>query len=151
MVCFRRLVLGGTFETLHKGHKELLSLAFSLSEKVTIGLSTDDFAAERGKKASPYDKRAKRLQELLVTWGFSNRFEIVPISDPIGPALGEFDAILVSQETETGADLVNSARISAGKKPLVKVVMPMVVAEDKIPISSSRIQAGEIDEEGNKI
>jgi glycerol-3-phosphate cytidylyltransferase len=41
----------GTFDLLHKGHIKLLERAANLGDHLTVGLSTDEFNAIKGKKA----------------------------------------------------------------------------------------------------
>ena len=38
------IALGGTFDIIHIGHIALLKKGFSISEKVIIGLTSDEFA-----------------------------------------------------------------------------------------------------------
>jgi len=151
MACFARVVLGGTFDFLHKGHRLLLDTAFRVGDWVTIGLTTDDFLKDRKRAAHDFAERRSCLEAYLERMGFKGRYEIVPIWDPVGPAIGDYDAIVVSEETIAGASAVDEARVKAGKGKLIKVVVPLVLAYDKKPISSSRIRAGEIDAEGKKL
>jgi pantetheine-phosphate adenylyltransferase len=151
MPCFDKAVLGGTFDFLHKGHRDLLITAFKVAAKVTIGLTTDEFAMSRKEITHNYNERKAALTSFLESQGFSGRYEILPISDPVGPATGDFDAIVVSEETLPGAQLVNEARTKAGTRKLIVIVVPMALAYDKKPISSARIRRGEINEEGSRV
>ncbi|WP_449463562.1 pantetheine-phosphate adenylyltransferase [Tardisphaera miroshnichenkoae] len=151
MPCFDKGILGGTFDFIHKGHRELLETAFKVAETVTIGLTTDEFAMKRRKIAHAYEERRTSLAAFLDSRGFAGRYNLVPISDPVGPALGDYDVLIVSEETLPGAKLVNEARVNAGVGKLILVVVPMALAYDKKPISSTRIREGEIDEEGNRV
>ncbi|MDW8035545.1 MAG: hypothetical protein RMI85_03725 [Candidatus Korarchaeum sp.] len=67
-----------------------------------------------------------------------------------GPAdsIEEADVIVVSTESYERALIVNERRKRKGLKELKIVVLPLVLAEDGKPISSSRIRRGEVDLEG---
>jgi len=149
---FKVVAVGGTFDELHKGHKTLLKTAFDYGEKVLIGLCTDEFAGKLRKnhEVAPYEDRARELMSFLNDLGVSHRAEIIPLSDPYGPAAtsAEIEAIVVSRETEPRARELNSLRLKSGLKPLEIIVIDMVPAEDQIPISTTRIRRGEIDREG---
>ena len=153
------VTIGGTFDVLHKGHWVILEEAFNVAEQVLIGLTTDDFV-RRMKKSHPvdcYDKRLEELEKFLNEKAFRERAEIVPIDDRFGPTIGdssprfEIDGIVVSEETEPGAEEINKIRVKEGKKPLLIVVVSMVLAEDGKPISSTRIRRQEVDRYGRLI
>src|SRR5206468_5728754 len=58
-----RVVLGGTFDILHKGHEALLRAAFEgRPEQVLIGLTTDRFARESRTRVNPYAVRERNLR-----------------------------------------------------------------------------------------
>ena len=61
----------------------------------------------------------------------------------------DFDAIVVTEETEPTAIEINEIRKKKSMKPLDIVVVSFVLADDNIPISSTRIRNGEIDKKGN--
>jgi len=75
------------------------------------------------------------------------------LEDPYGTTIydGDFEAIVVSEETEPTAVKINEIRISKGMKPLDIVVVSFVLAYDGNPISSTRIRSGEINQNGNFI
>ena len=153
------ITVGGTFDVLHKGHWFLLEEAFNLAERVIIGLSTDEFVKTM-KKSHPvdsYDKRYLDLESFLKERELYGRADIVPIEDMYGPTVGdcqmsdEIDGVLVSEETEPGAEEINRVRVSQGKKPLLIIVVTMVMADDGRPISSTRIRKQEVDRYGRLI
>src|SRR2546428_8800462 len=93
-----RVVLGGTFDILHKGHEALLRTAFEgRPEKVLIGLTTDRFARESRPRVNPYAIRQRSLKRFLAArkWRPSR---IEPIADAYGPPdnLPALDATVVS-------------------------------------------------------
>ena len=45
---FDLIATGGTFDTIHKGHIELLKKTFEISSYVIIGLTSDEFAEKKG-------------------------------------------------------------------------------------------------------
>lgn len=149
---FRVVAVGGTFDELHKGHIALLMTAFRYGERVWIGLCTDEFARKLRKNhdIAPYKDRARELTKFLKDAGVLNRAKITPLSDPYGPAATsrEIDAIVVSKETELRARELNSLRRKNGLKPLEIIAIDMILAEDRIPISTTRIKHGEIDRDG---
>lgn len=149
---FRLVAVGGTFDELHRGHRTLLMKAFERGERVWIGLCTDELARKLCKNhdVAPYRDRAEELMRFLEEAGVSDRAKITPLSDPYGPAArsGEIEAIVVSRETERRARELNALRVRNGLKPLEIIVIDMVLAEDRVPISATRIRRGEIDREG---
>jgi len=149
---FKVVAVGGTFDELHRGHRALLATAFKYGERVWIGLCTDEFARKLRKNhdIAPYEDRIRELTKFLEDSGVIDRVKITPISDPYGPAATseEIEAIVVSRETEARARELNALRIKNGLKPLEIIVIDMILAEDRIPISTTRIRHGEIDREG---
>jgi len=135
----KRVVIGGTFDVFHKGHKALLRRAFGLGE-VTIGL-TSNIMAEKMKKRKVRDFRLrKRELEDFIKKEFKVTPEIVKIEDKFGPTLKEdFDYIVVSSETYRTAVLINKKRQKINKKPIKIVKIKFVLAKDKKLISSRRI------------
>jgi len=150
---YEKVAVGGTFDTLHRGHKALLSKAFEIGEKVVIGLSSDEFASKMCKphKTAAYAERLKELKTFLKKRGLGNRAEIVPLNDPYGLTVSgkSLDALIVSKETELTANKINKVRVEAGLPPLKIISISMVPAENCTPISTTRILIGEIDRNGH--
>jgi len=151
----RLVSVGGTFDALHKGHWFLLEEAFKVADKVTIGLTTDEFAWELHKPhhVDCYGKRLEDLERFLAERGLVHRAEIMPLSDPYGPTIDspDFEGIVVSEETEARAEEINRLRVAKGRRPLLIFCIKMVLAEDGKPISSTRIRRQEVDRYGRLI
>jgi len=149
---FKKVIVGGTFDELHKGHKVLLMKAFEVGAQVIIGLSTDKLATKLKKdhKVASYQKRLERLKDFLREQGVLNKAKIVPLKTPYGITLskGCAEALIVSRETEPRAREINQKRRAKGLPPLHVIVIEMVPAENHIPISTTRIRRKEIDHEG---
>lgn len=149
---YRHVFVAGTFDGIHKGHEALLRRAFDEGENVTIGLTPDDFV-KKFKKLTirRYSTRKKELEDWLRDHKFQAR--IIPIEDPYEPAasMAEIDAIVTSTKTAFRAREINDIRHLRGLSELAVLEVPMTIAEDKKPISSSRMRSGEIDQDGKLI
>ncbi|MEM0454943.1 MAG: pantetheine-phosphate adenylyltransferase [Nitrososphaerota archaeon] len=148
---YRRGAIGGTFDNLHLGHLALLNAAFRSAERVFIGLTTDDFVSSVGKRGvAPYHERREELVRVLERWGWLSRAEIGALSDELGPPAEDpsFDVIIGSPFTLANCLKVNAVRIERGPPPIAVELSPMVLAEDGLPLSSTRIRAGEVDRYG---
>lgn len=149
------VAMGGTFDVLHRGHRKLLKRALTIGRKVLIGVTTDEFARTLHKphKLDPYPKRTKDLERLLSKWGVQSRTKIVPINDRYGPTVrsAEIKALVVSRRTLKTAREINAIRRRRRLKPLVVDPIDLINAEDRRPISSTRIRRGTIDREGRLV
>jgi inosine/xanthosine triphosphatase len=148
-----RVVLGGTFDVLHAGHEALLRAAFEgRPDAVVIGLTTDRFAKESRTRVNPYTLRERNLKRLLAAKKWRHA-RIEPIDDPFGPAddLPDLDVLVVSAERQPVAVALNEARIGKGLRALGIRTVPMVLAQDGLPIASRRIREGVIDRRGRRV
>ena len=150
---FRTVAVGGTFDELHKGHRALLCKAFEVGEYVLIGLTSDEFVVNMHKphKTAPYSERLAELSCFLEKPEFKNRFEISPLHTSYGLTLNksDLDALVVSQETAKIGETINEKRAKIGLSLLCIIEIDLVPAENKKPISTTRIHANEIDKNGN--
>jgi pantetheine-phosphate adenylyltransferase len=146
-----KVAVGGTFQYFHDGHAKLIEKAFEIAGdgKVYIGLTSDEMVS-KSHSIDSYKKRRNQLLQFIKEMGFpDDRYEITKLNDPYGPTLEEdFDYIIVSPETYPVALKINRIREEKGKKPLEIIYVEYVLAEDGIPISSTRIAEGEIDRHG---
>ncbi|WP_255167718.1 phosphopantetheine adenylyltransferase [Natrononativus amylolyticus] len=147
------VALGGTFDPVHDGHRQLFERAFELGD-VTVGLTSDELAPKTrhvDRYVRPYDERERDLAACLETYAdeHDREFEIRTLSEPTGIATEpQFDYLIVSPETVDGGKRINEIRRERGYDPLEIVVVPHVLADDGEIISSTRIVEGEIDEHG---
>jgi pantetheine-phosphate adenylyltransferase len=149
---FKTVIVGGTFDELHKGHKALLIKAFEIGDRVTIGLSTNELAhkIKKNHEVATYKKRLRELNDFLKEQGVSGKAKIVPLKTPYGITLskGCAEALVVSRETEARAREINQKRKAKGLSPLHVIVIEMVPAENHLAISTTRIRHKKIDREG---
>jgi len=148
-----KVMVGGTFDPLHDGHKRLLSRTFELAGpagQVVIGLTTDSFASTKIHPIRPYETRRQDLIAYIKQKCYPATWSIEPLNDRYGPALdADFDALVVSEETLPAAVEINRLRRERRKKKVDIHQITCVLAEDGRWISSSRIWRGEIDVHGN--
>lgn len=149
---YNHIVVGGTFDTLHSGHAHFLSRAFESAKTVTIGLTSEAYI-RRFKKdlgVSPFSIRYRALIAWLRKHGYSDRARIVSLDNKWGPVLlpDGFDAIAVTSQNSNTALEINIIRTERGLPPLAVVEIDLVAAEDRKPISSTRIRNRQINTRG---
>jgi pantetheine-phosphate adenylyltransferase len=149
------LVVGGTFDNLHAGHRRLLGEAFRHSRRVGIGLLVDSLVRKspgKGQGVAPYEVRKTHLEAWLKKWFPAMRWYTAPLEDRLGTTLDpQTPAIAVSEETFPAAVKANAWRVSHGRSPLTVVLVGRLYGEDLLPVASRRIRRGEIDSEGNRL
>ena len=147
------VAVGGTFDEFHEGHKALLKKAFEVGNHVFIGVSSDDLVKKWGKphKVATYEKRLDDLKSFLRRQGVLDRAEIFPLHDPYGVTVSNnrLDVLVVSRETEARAYEINEKRRTKGLKPLKIIVIETVLAEDSVPISTTRVRRKKISRDGH--
>ena len=144
----------GTFDIIHRGHLTLLSNSFKISDKVIIGLTSDEFARKRGKTlVNNYQTRLHNLTSIISKEFPSSSFDIRKLDDDFGPAVltKEVEALVVSDETSTQGKVLNQLRASKNLPPVKIITIPMFLAKDGVRISTTRIRNSEIDIEGNSL
>jgi pantetheine-phosphate adenylyltransferase len=146
-----KVVTGGTFAQIHKGHMKLLDRAFEIGDLVYIGLTSDLYVKDHKiLNIKPYIEREKTLK--LTVEKYRKEYVIVPINDKYGESINsDFDVIIVSKEKYSTAIEINTIRAKKSLRPLKIVTIDYIMAEDLLPISSTRIFKGEIDENGTRL
>lgn len=147
------VVIGGTFDCIHMGHKILISQGLiRCRDKFTIGMSEGPLLNNKTLKEMirPCEERIRDVRELVTDMDPSLEYRIVPITEPMGPTRWDpdIDMIVVSEETRKGIDLINNARREGGIKTLDGYVIGLVKddlrvneeEEEKISASSLRMR-----------
>jgi len=149
---FSLVAMGGTFDIIHKGHLTLLSNAFEISDKVIIGLTSDELAKKRGKlPINKYEKRCENLIKIILKEFPNTSFQISKLDNDFGPAVLEkgVEALVVSDETSNQGSILNKLREKKKLPPVKVITIPMFLAKDGTRISTTRIKNSEIDIDGN--
>jgi pantetheine-phosphate adenylyltransferase len=148
-----KVMVGGTFDPLHDGHKRLLARSFEIAGPdghVVIGLTSDSFASHKTHPIRPFLTRKADLERFISHTIHSTRWLIEPLNDRYGSAIdADFDALIVSEETLAVAIEINKLRREKGRKKVDIHQISCVLAEDGHWISSTRIYRGEIDVHGH--
>ena len=147
------VAMGGTFDILHNGHIELLKKSFEVGKFVIIGVSSDDLVKEKLKKKinNSFEVIKCNLIQIIHSEVGSRLYEITKLEDEFGPLMfsDKVDCMVASTETSYKGAKVNEIRISMGLTTIDIVSVELKLAQDGLPISSSRIRANEIDHNGN--
>lgn len=163
----RTVILGGTFTPIHDGHRALLHAAFQTAShdgegdgEVVVALTSPELAERtrtdpaHAELLGSFHERREALDAELgrMRRAYTAACELIKLEDAYGPAAteAEIDALVVSPEgkAQHRAHDVNDRRMSAGLDPLEIHTAPFVIADDGVPISSTRIRNGEIDAHG---
>ncbi|XP_064088387.1 LOW QUALITY PROTEIN: bifunctional coenzyme A synthase-like [Macrobrachium nipponense] len=116
---YSNVVLGGTFDCIHDGHKILLSEALlRCTKRLTVGVADGPLLKNKTLKEliEPCEVRINNVKDLLNDFRSKCRVVIVQILDPMGPAGWDksLEMIVVSEETKKGITLINNARQESG-------------------------------------
>jgi len=146
------VVLGGTFDRLHAGHKILLSEAATrCRSRLTIGVTDGPMLASKtlSELIQPCEERISLLKAYLKTSNPELEVNAVPITDPYGPSIEmeSLGLIVGSEETAKGCAKVNEKRKERGLSQLAVKLVKCVqdsnrederVEEAKVSSSSER-------------
>ena len=149
---FSLIATGGTFDIIHRGHLTLLSDAFAISDKVIIGLTSDELAVKKGKLLiNKYENRLENLTAVISKEFPNSSFKISKLDNDFGPAVleKEVEALVVSDEKSNQGIILNQLRAEKKLSPVKIITVPMFLAKDGTRISTTRIKNSEIDTEGN--
>lgn len=144
------VVLGGTFDHLHIGHKLLLTMGvLSARSAMWVGVTSTALLAKKEHREyiEPIDVRMARVRQFLrdvsQALGKSLALHVVPISDPCGPAgtLPDLDVLLVTEETVRGIEPIAAERAKHGVRPLHVYTVSLVHSAAAAKTGSTDIRA----------
>ncbi|CAH1104390.1 unnamed protein product [Psylliodes chrysocephalus] len=139
-------VLGGTFDRLHLAHKLLLSEAALRADKtVTVGVTEENmlFSKTLWEFIEDTDLRINNVRDFLCDICPELNYNIVPISDPFGPAITDptMELIVVSQETFKGGEKINLIRRERNLPPLDILPVELVDEPNPNPLEEAKISS----------
>ncbi len=133
--------VAGTFNILHEGHKALLDRAFSLGDKVYIGITSDEMASSSRGLLNSFYIRERAIRDYAESK--KKEFRIFPIDDIYGPdeMMDHVDVLVVSEETKKNGEEVVRRAESRGRKLQLSVV-GIIPKKDGSKLSSTDIITG---------
>jgi len=143
------LIIGGSWDFFHSGHRYMLLSAIERGKKIDIGVSSDEMLREKlgTKPRHSFDERRENVEAFLKDHGLEE-FRTIELNGIYGNSLEEGESLIVTPETEENGRKINSKRKELGREKLEIHVLKKLEAEDGDIISSTRIRKEEIDENG---
>lgn len=145
---YSSVVIGGTFDCIHAGHKILLSEALlRCKDRLTCGIADGPLLKNKilSELIVPCNNRISDVKELASDIDPTVEYNIVQITDPLGPTRwdSDMDMIVASEETKKGVTSINKVREENGLKPLDVYIIGLVedqcreYEEEEVKISAS--------------
>ncbi|KAG5895424.1 hypothetical protein JTB14_037583 [Gonioctena quinquepunctata] len=146
---YKHTVLGGTFDRLHLAHKLLLSeAALRATEKVTVGVTDENMLKTKTlwELIEDISIRVEHVSDFMKDICPELDYNIVPISDPYGPAIRDdsMEMIVVSEETLKGGEKINSIRLERGLPNLKIVPIQLMDEPNPKPLEEAKISSSTI-------
>jgi len=149
------IIVGGTFDVIHKGHKALLDkaiqLAYCLDEKLVVTVAEDLISVLKSHPINTYEDRKVAVECYILDQMLPVDYKIYKLHNhPSRKIIDEMTmansvTIVVSEESYAGALFI----MKECNIKMTVVIIPMVIAEDGFKISNTRIRENKINLDGN--
>jgi pantetheine-phosphate adenylyltransferase len=146
------VAVGGTFDHFHDGHKILLTAAAFLSaEKLIVGITDQELLNKKKFQEflQSYDYRKHNILKFLNHIKPNLLIDPIAIRDVAGPTgyIEDIDALVVSRETVSGAEFINSLRAEKRLRSLKIHIINVIGGEEddgfKNKLSSTQLREDE--------
>ena len=77
-------LVGGTFDRLHAGHRELIAYGLSKCQRLEVWLTSDQIAQEKDSRIESWSERSEKLLQSISE--DSSRISVHILEDEDGPA-----------------------------------------------------------------
>lgn len=143
--------LGGTFDHFHQGHEEFLKFAATAADYLIIGITTEKMLLGKPlpELIQPWHERVKQVKRFCQTNHIA--CEIIELNDPYGPTIEpdtRIEALIVTEETVSGADKINAIRRGQNLSELPVHVFQMIKDERGEDLHAENIRAGLVSRSG---
>ncbi|KOX70265.1 Bifunctional coenzyme A synthase [Melipona quadrifasciata] len=143
---YKNVVLGGTFDKIHNGHKIFLSEAvLRCTEKLSIGVTDTNMLSAKllWELIEPCSTRISNLRNFLEDIDSTITYNVVAINDMYGPTKYDstFNMIVVSEETKRGGDKVNEMREKNNLSKLDIHVVKLISEENHKSYEENKISS----------
>ncbi|XP_046373874.2 bifunctional coenzyme A synthase-like [Haliotis rufescens] len=149
LTTYKNVVLGGTFDRLHVGHKILLSEGCMFAnKKLTVGISEGKMNDKKvvAELMEPLSVRTSAVEDFIKDIKPTIEPDAVTIFDAYGPTVTDpdFQCIILSDETRKGGAMVNTEREKQGMNRLEQVVIDLVADNSHTPDEDDKVSSSSL-------